>query len=159
MGEPHPYPTAVQNLLYIYCIYIYYGLYAQSFVVCRVLCRMLRGVHQALVRLLSVRYVHQFSTAFLPSPLVRLLSVRYVHQFSTAFLPSPLVRLLSVRYVHQFSTAFPPSPLVRLLSVRYVHQFSTAFPPSPLVRLLSVRYVHKFSPVNSRMYLAVYEQS
>ena len=35
--------------------------------------------------------------------LVRLLSVRYIHQFSTTFLPSPLMRLLSARYLHQFS--------------------------------------------------------
>ena len=52
--------------------------------VCSVLCRMLRGVHQALVWLLSVRYIHQFSIAFLPSLLARRLGAQYVHQFSSA---------------------------------------------------------------------------
>ena len=45
---------------------------------------MLKDVRQTLMRLLSIRYVHQFSTAFQPLPLVRLLSARYVHQFSLA---------------------------------------------------------------------------
>ena len=66
---------------------------------------VLKDLHQTLMRLLSIRHVHQFSTAFQPLPLVWLMSARYVHQFSTAFQPLPLVWLMSARYVHQFSLA------------------------------------------------------
>ena len=76
--------SSVYIILYIR-IYIYI-----LWVICSVVHRMLSLMLYAqrhssvLVRLLSVRYVHQFSTAFLPLPLVWLLGPRNTHQFSPA---------------------------------------------------------------------------